>query len=260
MENKIEMIRTDYNYKKKLLEYIREKYLKLINDLGFNDYNLEQFTIAMLDKCDYNEFLNLCSFIYHDGILHHDYSDSTIEERKHYNNSIELLNKEATKYLGKDFVDVVHYIYNNARLSAGVMDNSSFDIYKVFCNIRPFDTYLCKAVISATKIIANYSNKMIIGREYDSESFLDLSTISYYMGGNVPHYVYIEKYGKVDYDKFNDKEYMNNINNKIEIESAKHNKEWVKFISYIKDKNYKTGADLVNYNLHSINKESEYED
>lgn len=233
----VDLVRTDYEYEKMVLEKIKEKYLKLIDDIGLDKF-IPILKTTISQHYNYDVFRDLCSFIFYDATMHR-------RDPNRYFEIVDFLNIEATIYLGDYFVAIVKHIWSNIRLYDNAIDNDRFDIYKVFCRVYP-GTYLSKAVISATRIIANYSDKVIINKEYDTESCLNLLMINQYLLGNTEATVYKEKYDEIDLDRLaKDKEYENSINQKIFEESKKNCEEWMKYIDLIKDKKYKDANDLI---------------
>lgn len=240
----VDLVRTNYEYEKMILEKIKEKYLKLIGDVGLDKF-IPILKTTVSQHYNYDIFRDLCSFIFYDETLHRKNPDC-------YFKVIDFLNIEATKYLGDYFVETAKYIWNNIRLYNNIIDNDRFDIYKVFCRVYP-GTNLSKAIIAATRIIAYYSDKVIIGKEYNIKSCSDLLMINQYLLGNITSTVYKEKYDKIDLERFaEDKEYENNINQKIFEESKKNCEEWIKYIDLVKDKRYKDANNLIINNFKDI--------
>ena len=233
----VDLVRTNYEYEKMVLEKIKEKYLKLIGEVGLDKF-IPILKTTVSQHYNYDVFRDLCSFVFYDDALYRKNSHKYIEV-------VDFLNIESTIYLGECFVETVKYIWNNIKLCNNIIDNDKFDIYKVFCRVYP-DTNLSKAVISATKIIANYSDKVIISKEYNTESCLNLLMINQYLLGNTESTVYKEKYDEIDLERFaKDEKYKNDINQKIFEESKKNCEEWMKYIDLIKDKKYKDANDLI---------------
>lgn len=241
----VNLVRTNYEYEKMVLEKIKEKYLELIEEVGLDKF-IQILKTTISRYYNYDVFKDLCSFIFYDDSLYGKNSYKYIEVA-------DFLNIEATKYLGDYFVETAKYIWNNIKLYNNIINNDKFDIYKVFCKVYP-DTNLSKAVISATRIIANYSDKVIIGKEYNIKSYSDLLIINQYLLGNIESTVYKEKYDEIDLERFAiDEEYKSDINQKIFEESKKNCEEWIKYIDLVKDKKYKDANDLIVNNFKIIN-------
>ena len=229
-----------YEYEKGVLEDIKNKYLKAAGNMNIDNF-ISMITSSLIIN-DYNVFRDICNIIYYDEILHNndDYITKTIK----------YLNTRSIQYLGNDFVELARYIWNNIRILNGIIDTNNFNIYKIFCKVTPIDTYLSQAIISTAEIIAEFSNKIIINREYDHYSKYDLIKIYKYMSGDVYCHVYEEQYDDMDFDKlYKDNKYAEIARDKINKESAKRCEEWIKYIDLIKDKKYRDASKLINNNM-----------
>lgn len=224
------------SYKKEILLDAKNKFLKEKEEKFPNAP--KDFYCKYKSSKSFEEFKDCCTAIYYEDITNTGYFANV--NNVELNNCIDILNEKAIKYLGKYFCYLVQEIYNNEKNNNREFNNND-DIkwYSLFCNIIPLDIYLIKAVISATKIVSTFLNKIIINHDLDEESILDFKLIHNYMNGYVNPYVYKENYDGIDIEKFDNEEVINKLNKRIKVESDKHYKIWNEFINNIKDKKYK---------------------
>lgn len=228
-------------------------------DLKYNDsydkketYDKEKaFVEDLLDNdISYNNFQILCTEFFRRSIQYTD-----IEELNFVYGIIRLLNIHAEIILNPNFSRLINIIWTNKRNSNGIKDNKSFDTYLLFTKIIPTDINIEAATISASAMILEFKDKVIIPTNIDN---MDLNTIfniitfnSMYMANNVD-VIYNEK-GQFTFiknltERFTEKDELE-LQKFLEEEKKTHIEVWNKFVKTIIDRDYDNAYKIIKENI-----------